>query len=155
MDLPLAAIESYNVWQALHILAAVTWVGGALAIQLIYSRMKLSGDGLPNFLAAVEWVGMRFFIGSSLVLVVTGFIMVGQADWGWDPWIVFGLVVWAISFLTGAFFLGPESGRLAKLAEERGFEDPEVQSRRGRLLTIARFELVLLVLVILAMTIKP
>ena len=145
----------YDTLITLHILGAVTWVGGALVIQLLYLRIVAAEAPLAPFFGAVEWVGQRFFIGSSLVLIVTGLWMIGEGDWDWEAWIVFGLVVWAASFVTGAFFLGPETGRIGKLATERGDDDPEVLSRRQRVIKISRVELVFLILVIIAMASKP
>lgn len=124
-------------------------------IQLLYLRIAAADAPLAPFFGAVEWVGQRFFIGSSLVLIITGLGMIGEGDWDWEAWIIFGLVVWTASFVTGAFFLGPETGRIGKLAAERGEHDPEVVARRERVLKISRVELVFLVLVIVAMASKP
>ena len=55
----------------------------------------------------------------------------------------------------GALFLGPESGRIGKLIDERGAADPEVRRRITRILVYSRFELLLLVLVVVDMVIKP
>ena len=145
----------YDTLITLHILGAVTWVGGALVIQLLYLRIAGTATPLSPFFMAVEWVGTRFFISSSLVLVLTGFGMIAEGDWDWEGWIIFGLVVWTGSFITGAFFLGPETGRIGKLADERGENDAEVISRRERVLKISRVELLFLVLVVIAMAAKP
>ena len=59
------------------------------------------------------------------------------------------------SFIVGAGYLGPESGRLSKLVEERGPEDPEYLRRVSRIFLVSRIELVLLILAVLDMTIKP
>ena len=61
----------------------------------------------------------------------------------------------AISFITGAVFLGPESGRIGKLIEERGPEDPEMLMRLRRTLTISRVDYVVLLLVVMLMVFKP
>jgi hypothetical protein len=65
------------------------------------------------------------------------------------------LAVFVASFLAGAGFLGPETGRLGKLAEEKGADDPDVQRRIRRVFLISRIELVLLVLVVFDMVVKP
>jgi hypothetical protein len=44
-------------------------------------------------------------------------------------WVILGLVGIANTIVVGAAFLGPESGRLGRLAEERGPADPELQRR--------------------------
>jgi hypothetical protein len=87
--------------------------------------------------------------------VVFGFLLIHEGDWSYDFWVTFGLAVWAGSALTGSLFLGPESGRIGKLTDEKGADSPEVQARLGRVFRIARIELVFLVLVVFDMTIKP
>jgi hypothetical protein len=109
---------------------------------------------LARFARDIEFISMRTFIPASLILVVLGFVLVHQASWGYHFWVVFALAVWALSFITGAGFLGPESGRLGKLIEERGV-DAEVRMRIERILLISRVELVLLALVAMDMVLKP
>ena len=72
-----------------------------------------------------------------------------------QTWVTLGLIAFLASALTGVGFLGPETGRLAKLAEERGPEDPELQRRIARVFLISRIELVILILIILDMVLKP
>ena len=72
-----------------------------------------------------------------------------------DEWVVWGLIVIGLSIITGAGFLGPESGRIGALMDERGSDDAEVQRRIGRLFVVSRVELVLLISVVLVMALKP
>ena len=139
----------YQTWKALHVLMAIVWIGGALMIQLF--AFRILGESDPRRIAAftkdVEHVAMRTFIPSSLLLVVLGFVLMHQASWAWTFWPLFAVVVWLLSFLSGALFLGPESGRISKLIEERGGVDAAIQARIERLLFHSRVELVLLALV--------
>ena len=68
---------------------------------------------------------------------------------------LFGFIVWLLSFIAGAGYLGPESGRLSKLVDERGPDDPEYKARLSRVFVVSRIELVLLILVVLDMAVKP
>jgi hypothetical protein len=65
------------------------------------------------------------------------------------------MVFWALSFVTGAGFLGPQAGRIKKLMDERGPTDPEVQQRINRVLLVARIDNIALILVVLDMALKP
>jgi uncharacterized membrane protein len=105
----------------------------------------------------IEWIGSRVLIPASALAVVTGILLVIDSDfWGFgDDWIVIGLVLFAITFLAGALFFGPESGRLAKLAEAEGATSPAVQERLRRLLALTRADLMLLFLIIYDMSVKP
>jgi hypothetical protein len=57
--------------------------------------------------------------------------------------------------VVGAAFLGPESGRVGRLAEERGVTDPDLQRRIRRIFAITRFDLAVLLLVVIDMAVKP
>jgi hypothetical protein len=55
----------------------------------------------------------------------------------------------------GAAFLGPEAGRLARNAEERGHDDPVVVRRTKRIFAISRVDLAVILLVVMDMVLKP
>ena len=57
--------------------------------------------------------------------------------------------------LTGAGFIGPESGRIGRLIAERGPADAEVQQRIRRVFVISRIDLVVLGVVVADMVFKP
>jgi uncharacterized membrane protein len=147
----------YQTWKALHVLAAIVWVGGAFMIQLMAFRILKETDSsrIAKFTKDVEFIGMRTFIPSSLVLVILGFVMIHQGHWPYTFWIVFALVIWALSFVSGAAFLGPESGRIGKLIDERGGVDAEVRSRIERILLHSRIEMMLIALLAMDMILKP
>jgi low affinity Fe/Cu permease len=82
--------------------------------------------------------------------------LVAVSAWNFtDPWILIGLTGVAITIVTGAFFIGPEAGRLGALAAERDPADPEIQQRIRRVVAISRVDLVVLVLVVADMVFKP
>ncbi len=70
-------------------------------------------------------------------------------------WILFALIVFGGSFVLGAGFIGPESGRIGKLIEAEGPTAPEVQRRIKRIFLVSRIELAFLILVVLDMVVKP
>ena len=142
---------------AIHILGAAIWVGGGFVTQL-YGLRAVSPNGalaLAPFSREAEFIGQRTFLPASLAVLGTGLWLVSRDVFELQFWNTYGLIVIGISIVTGAGFLGPESGRIGKLAEERGDEDPEVSQRIRRLLVISRIELVLLISVVLVMALKP
>ena len=152
----LIAATTYQWLLTVHILAAAIWVGGALATQVYAIRAARAGAArVTEFAADIEWLGTRVFIPASLTLVVFGFLLAAEGNWEWEFWLVAGLAIWALSFVTGAGFLGPESGRINALSAEQGPESPEVQRRLRRIFLISRIELVLLILIVVDMTVKP
>ena len=159
MLLGVAGSDTYKWLLAFHILFAVVWVGSNTAIQIFVIRARLAGtDRLVYFAREIEWYGTRVLIPASLTLVVLGFLLLSESDGAWDlgqGWVTFGFVVWLLSFIVGEGYLGPESGRLSKMAEERSPDDPEYQRRIGRIFVVSRIEFVLLILVVLDMAVKP
>jgi uncharacterized membrane protein len=153
----LATITTYQVYLTVHILAAAIWVGGDVMIQAIALRVFREDDPkrLVAFTADVAWVGTRLLVPSSLILVVFGFMLVSKGDWSYDFWIVAAIIVWLASFVTGALFLGPESGRISRLAAAEGAGSPEVAARIRRVMAISRVEMILLVLIVIDMVLKP
>jgi uncharacterized membrane protein len=138
-----------------HVAMAVIWVGGGLMMQFFGVRASMSGD--PTRMVAlgedIEWIANRVFIPSSVLAFLSGIALVLESpyDFG-DDWIVIGLLLYALTFLAGLLFLGPESGRLGKLVEQGS---PEAGPRMLRLIMLARLDLVVLFLLIYDMTVKP
>jgi len=152
------AITLYLTLKALHVLAAITWVGGAIMTQLFAIRTLRSGDPqrMALFASDVEFIGQRLFTSASLILLLLGIWMVIIGPWSFGmTWILFALIVFGGSFVLGAAFLGPESGRIGKLVEAEGASSPEVQRRIKRVFLVSRIELLFLVLVVFDMVIKP
>jgi uncharacterized membrane protein len=151
--------DAYKWLLAFHILFAVVWVGSNTAIQIFVIRARQAGpDRLAYLASEIEWYGTRVLVPSSLLVVILGFILLHESSGAFDlgqGWVTFGFAVWLLSFIAGAGYLGPESGRLSKLVEERGPEDPDYQRRLRRIFMVSRIELLLLVLVVLDMTVKP
>jgi uncharacterized membrane protein len=142
-----------------HIAMAVIWVGGAAMVQFFALRTLWVRDPvrLADFAGDVEYIGNRVFIPASLLAFVSGIWMVLDSDFlGFgDDWIVIGLILFAITFVAGALFFGPESGRIKKLIEAEGPTAPAVQARIQRILALSRADLMLLFLLVFDMAVKP
>jgi uncharacterized membrane protein len=151
--------DTYKWVLAFHILLAVVWVGSNTAIQIFVIRAsRASSDRMTYLASEIEWYGSRVLLPTALVLVILGFLLLHESNGAYDlgqGWVAFGFVVWLLSAISGAGFLGPESGRLGKMVEERGPDDPEYQRRLRRIFLTSRIELLLLILVVLDMTVKP
>lgn len=149
----------YEFLLFVHIAAAVIWIGGAAMFQFMALRVMRAADPMrmAYFGQDVGVLGNRVLTPAAGVTVLAGVLMVIDADfWGFgDDWILIGIALFAITFLAGTLFFGPESGRLGKLAETEGPTSPVVQARMQRLLALSRADLLLLFLIIFDMTVKP
>lgn len=148
----------YTFFKSLHVVAAVIWVGGAVMIQAFALRIIRTNDArrMAEFAKDSEVIGMRLFIPTTWVLLLAAIGMMVNLHLSWgENWIVFGLIAWIVSFIVGAGFIGPESGRIGKIVERDGPESPEAQWRIKRILLVSRAELVVLLAVIVNMVVKP
>ena len=152
-------MEWYEFLLFVHIAMAAIWVGGASMIQFFALRaMKATNpERMVEFGEDVGWISQRVLTPAALLAVVSGVWMVIDSDfWGFgDDWIVLGIILFAITFLAGAGFFGPEAGRIGKLVEAEGPASPLVQARLTRLLALSRADLMLLFLIIFDMAVKP
>ena len=141
-----------------HLLFVSFWVGTDVSLQLFAMRARRAGpERMVTFLSDVEWIGLRLLNPSSLLVLIFGVLLVIESE-AWELsqfWVAAGLAAFLASAITGAGFLGPETGRLSKLAEEKGPDDPELQRRISRIFLISRIELVVLVFIIFDMVAKP
>jgi len=152
------AITLYLTLKSLHVLAAITWVGGAITTQAFAIRTTRSEDPerLVAFTRDVEFIGQRMFTSASLVLLLLGIWMVIIGPWSFAmTWILFALIVFGGSFILGAGFIGPESGRIGKLIQAQGPSSAEVQRRIKRVFLASRIELVFPIRVVFDMVVKP
>lgn len=149
----------YDFLLFLHITGAVVWVGGSAMMQFFGLRTVASGSGerLADFAHDLEWIGFRALMPASGLAFLAGLGLVWNATF-WtigDDWIVIGLVLFGVTFLTGLLFFGPEGGRVGKLVAAEGPSSPVVQARIKRLIVLTRIDLVVLFLIIFDMTVKP
>jgi uncharacterized membrane protein len=152
-------VSVYEVLLLLHIIAAITWVGGAIMINFLATQIRRAGDEtmLTVFLRQTEWTGKSIFPISAFAVLALGVSMVAVNE-AWTVgqlWIVLALVGVGITLIGGAAFFGPESARIGRLVAERGAADSEVHRRIQRLIMLSRLDLLLLLLIVADMVIKP
>src|ERR1043166_3682427 len=148
----------YSVFKSIHVLAAIVWLGGGATITILAWKAQRAKDNaeLLQIGKQAEWLSTRVFVPASITVLAMGFVLIHKGGWGYGHfWTLFGLIAWGVSFAVGAAFLGPESGKLARLVETKGPEDPEVIARLNRILAIARPDIVLVLLIATDMVAKP
>jgi len=149
--------HAYTVVKFFHVLFAIVWIGGGIMVTAYGEKARREKE--PGSLARVaglaEWAALRIFVPSGVIVFLLGLYLVHKGDWGWGHfWIIYALVAYAVSFLTGLAFLGPESGRIRKTIEAEGPESPAAVARINRILLVARIDLLLLVSIVFMMVTK-
>lgn len=144
----------YEFLLFLHITAAVIWLGGAFTFQTYGAAVRRGGDPeeIARFAGRAGVLGERMFIPASLVVVLAGVGLMIEGSWAWGRlWVIFALVTFAASFVTGLLVLSP----LAKKIPAAGPTTAEGQALIGRLFTILRVDLVYMYAILFAMAVKP
>ena len=144
----------YEFLLFVHITCAMIWLGGALFLQIYAIAVTRGGDAqeLAQFADRAGRLGERVFMPASLLVVLAGVGLMIEGSWDWGRlWVVFALVTFAASFLTGALVLGPMAKKLAVV----GPATPQGQELIGRLFTISRVDLIFMYAIVFAMTVKP
>lgn len=153
----------YKALLSVHILCAIAWIGGGLMITLQGERARLAKNEaeLVNVVKQADFFATRMFIPLSIVLLGVGVGMIAVGHIGYNhPFVMIGLGGWALSFLIGAGFLGPQSGKVKNLvaagADGAVVDVPaEAMARIKRIVLVARLDLLILALVVINMVVKP
>jgi uncharacterized membrane protein len=148
----------YSAFKAIHVLAAVIWIGGGafLTILGVAAERKKDPVELATIARQAATVGEKLFAPAGLVVVAMGIAMMVNTDWGWGRfWVIAGLVGYAITFVTGVGVLAPMARKVTALVDEKGPADPETMAAIGKILMIARVDIALLLLVVVDMVTKP
>lgn len=151
-------LRVYELFKTIHVIAAVTWVGGVILSQVYAAVAFRSGDKarILGFMRVQGWLGQRFFAPAAGAVVLAGIAMVIESGWEFkNLWIVIGIAIFLISTVIGAGFLTPKSEQLAAALEQKSMDDPEVQRLSGQLALLSRVDFVLLLLVVIDMVVKP
>src|SRR5581483_1099494 len=148
----------YALFKAVHVTFAILWVGGGLLITILALAAERTGD--PQEIATIAkqaaFVGERIFAPSGLIVFAMGIAMMINTNFGWGSfWVVVGLVGYATTFATGVGVLSPLTKKIAAIAADRGPTDPEAVALIKRVMLIVRFDVALLLVVVLDMITKP
>ena len=152
------ALARYDVYLMLHVVSAIVWLGGGLALSILGTRIAKAHDPvrMVAFARDAEWMGNRIFLPASAAVLIFGFLMIHAGFPAFDQfWIQLALGLFAVTFLTGSLFLGPQAGKIGKLIQQHGQESPEVQDQIRRVLLVSRLDLLTLYSIVVVMVAKP
>lgn len=140
-----------------HIGFAMIWVGSHICVQVLAMRVRGATPARTlEFVTDVEWLGRRLQGPAALMVLVFGILLVIQDEFSFmATWIVLALVGFAVLVVIAGGYLVPQTRRILALAEERGADAPEVQTRIKAVTRVARAEAVVMLAIILDMVVKP
>ena len=148
----------YEFLLTIHVLAAVIWVGGGIAMHILGRRVLRRNDPeeIYKFSAEVNLIGMRLYAPTSLILLVAGILLVNEAGYEFSQlWITLGFLGWIFSFIVGVGYYGPQDKKLQALVAADGPTAPGVVANVRQALMVNSIEILILLLVVIDMTVKP
>jgi uncharacterized membrane protein len=152
------APATYQIYKAIHVVAAVIWVGGDVTLTtlgIVFERRK-EGEVLAALGRMGTWIGTRVYTPVLFIVIAFGIALMDEANFDWGQfWVIFALIGWAAAGTLGIGFVGPELGRIDEAARAHGPQSEEVMRRVKRLFMIFRFDTALLILIVLDMTARP
>ena len=148
----------YEVLLFLHIGAAAIWLGAATFFFVLFQRAKQARDPVlaERLGAHVEWLAKRFFVPTSLAVLVLGILLTIEGPWSFDQlWILLGLVGIATTFVLGVGVIEPTTKRMHAAIDAHGPEHPQVARYGRRLDALGVVDLALLASIVWVMVFKP
>ena len=147
----------YEFWLFLHIMAVIVWVGGAATIQVFGILTKRAADPAKTafFAQNVAFTVMWVFLPASLLVIAAGVGLVENGGWDWgEPFIVAGLLLWALVSLVAFGFLGRALAKAGAQLASKG-PSPALALRLRNLVWLSRALLGVLFVIVFLMSAKP
>ena len=148
----------YALFKAVHVLFAVIWVGGGVTIMIhaIRAQNARDAEGIVTVAKQAAFMGEKVFAPVGLVTFLMGIAMMINTNLGWGHfWIVAGLIGYASTFIVGVAILSPMAKKIDASAAANGPTHPETLALIDRIMLIGRFDIAVLMLVVLDMVTKP
>jgi uncharacterized membrane protein len=148
-------VSLFETLKFVHVLSSVVWVGGGIFIYITGRRAQRGPLAHKLAMARNADVAGRVFMVSGIIVLAMGIWMVIDRP-GYEftqAWIVIGLVGLLTSAGLGGAFFGPQTQ--ANIAEYEAGDEAAGDARLARILNVATFDLLLLIVVVWAMVVKP
>jgi uncharacterized membrane protein len=149
-------MDWYLVVKFVHIVAAMAWLGGGLAM-LIASAL-LARD--PDFSARLRLMdimnrlALPLFMPASITVLVSGLVMAILWVGFSDAWLVLALAGIAASIGLGVGVIKPTGERIAERAAKEG-GSPAVRADADMITRIGRFDYAIMLAIVALMVFKP
>nr|WP_292418242.1 DUF2269 family protein [Mesorhizobium sp.] len=149
-------MDWYSIVKFLHVVSAILWVGGGFVLFLLgmlAERAGNTGDKLQAMRASGE-LGGRFFAPMSMLTLIFGLVMCGFWVGFSDLWIIIGLAGYATTFSIGMLVFKPTGERMGAMVAREGVT-PAVLAIGQRMMSWARFDYAVMLVIIADMVLKP
>lgn len=147
----------YTLFKFLHIVGAIVWIGGVVAVSIISARIAREQDGAV--LAAVSrqsrFYGMAVVGPAAGVTLLAGIVMIAISGLGVPLWVIWGFAAIIVSMALGATLIRRAGEELSNVAATAAPGDPRQLALQQRLTTLNIINMLLLLSAVGAMVFKP
>lgn len=149
-------MDWYSIVKFLHVVTAILWVGGGFVLFLLGVLAERAGniEDKMQAMRASGQLGGRFFAPMSMLTLIFGLIMCSFWVGFSDLWIIIGLVGYATTFSIGMFIFKPTGERMGAMIAKDGIT-PAALAIGQRMMSAARFDYSVMLVVIADMVLKP
>jgi len=111
--------------KGLHLITVSCWIGGAIALILLYPLKEnaLDGGALHGINQSIHQIDMAVVvIPGAFGCLITGLIYSTFSNWGFfkHGWMIFKWIVTVAAILFGTFYLGPWETNMMEISGELG-----------------------------------
>ncbi|TPK54894.1 DUF2269 family protein [Mesorhizobium sp. B2-4-19] len=149
-------MDWYSIVKFLHVTSAILWVGGGFVLFLLGVLAERAGN-IEDKLQAIRasgQLGGRFFAPMSMLTLIFGLIMCGFWVGFSDLWIIIGLAGYATTFSIGMLIFKPTGERMGAMIANEGIT-PAVLAIGQRMMSAARFDYAVMLVIVADMVLKP
>lgn len=149
-------MDWYSAIKFLHVVSAIVWVGGAFVmIMLGANTARTSNDSeVVGVVLHVGWIGHHIYMPASLATLVFGLALATIGSLWETLWVPLGLIGIVVSIAIAITALTPLSKKLAIGFKTSGVT-PAIVTTAHRILRIAKFDIVLLLVIVADMVLRP
>ncbi|WP_315924641.1 DUF2269 family protein [Mesorhizobium sp. SP-1A] len=149
-------MDWYSIVKFLHIVCALIWVGGGFTLMLLAARAERAGniESMLQAMRATGELGNRLFAPLSLATLAFGLVMCGFWAGFSELWIVIGLAGYFVTFSVGMLVFKPTADRMGRMIAKDGLT-PAALAQGRRILSAARFDYSVMLVIIADMVLKP
>ena len=146
-------MDWYAIVKFLHVSSAIIWIGGAFIMVLLGAKAdRAKNDAeIVGVVRQVAWAADRIYVPASIATLIFGVTAAWLGSLWSSLWVNLGFVGIVSTIALGVLVLTP---RAKKVAAEDGVT-PKAVALSREILTIAKFDMAVLFVVIADMVLKP
>jgi uncharacterized membrane protein len=151
-----AGMTLYELIKYIHVVLAIVAIGFNISYAVWLSRAANEPVHAPHILRGLKFLDDRFATPAYVLLLITGFGMVFEADIPLDTfWILASLVIYAGVIVLGMFFYSPVLRRQTEIAESGMADSNEYRQLSKRNVGIGGILVAMVLAIEFMMVTKP